>query len=104
MKTSLLAHFAVLFGLTLSGCNTPEKPHDPVLLPETKVVEIPEYLLEECPSLAKLTAPKYNEGESVEAVKTWVNTVDDCRTRHRILSGLVRKAFNTPNAKVQPSK
>lgn len=91
MKTTL----AVMAALMVVGCNTaPVIIPDPVLLPETKTVEVPDWLLEKCPTIQQLPVKAYSGQDTVKLFQSLSDQSDACRAKDSILVDTVRKAFN----------
>ncbi len=87
--------------------NKPPLQEETALLPETKTVNLPAYLLVKCPVIPKLRKASYAEDELVDLVSEIITQSDQCREKQSILVNTVVKAFNikvVPAATKQPSK
>lgn len=84
---------SVICCIGIVGCTTTPLPTSPIITRDTSI-HIDPRLLEDCPNLEHLQLSKYSQGESLEAVKVWANEYSECKTRHHVLSLLVKQAFN----------
>lgn len=90
--------------LVLVACATKTEPPNPVLVPETKQVSIPESTLKKCAVIPHLEQRKYSEGELVDFANSVIKLSEACRSRQSLLADTVRDAFNLPKPAKQPSK
>jgi len=85
--------------LVLSACATKIEAPNPVLVPETKQVSIPEDTLKKCPVIPRLEVRTYTEGELVNITNALIKQSEVCRSRQSLLSDTVRDAFNLKKPK-----
>lgn len=83
--------------LVFAGCSTvPANLPKPLpLVTQKQTVVIPPELLVNCQPMTQLTpSTAYNQGSTVDVIRTWSAQHQDCMSRFQKLRDLTAKAFN----------